>query len=126
MNATAVESVKVLAGTAASFATGLVSDQTAMDIGVAVMGGFVAMAPGETVKQKLWEGMIGIALGCGLASVLRSYGLDDGPVRASAFLAAILSTKAVFWIHNPADGAAAIKSLLGVVQKVLAALSGRQ
>lgn len=108
------QSVAIARYTAGGFvalASPLLTDHTVADVMVAILGGFVAMAPAETVARRTWELVIGIALGIGVAIIMRSGGFNDFIVRLMTFLSAVLSTKLVDWIQNPTEGAKALSAM---------------
>lgn len=80
-----------------------VTDEFIVDLMVAALGGFVAMAAGKTIGGKVWEGIIGFAMGVATAILMRSGGeFNDILTRLGVLVAAILGTKIVEFIRSPA------------------------
>jgi hypothetical protein len=91
---------KYAAGLAAATSSAVLSDQFMVDTMVAFLGGFIAMAAAETLKSKVWEGMVGIAAGLGVALWLRSGEFSDIIVRGIIFVVAVFGTKTTETIRN--------------------------
>ncbi|NQZ74709.1 MAG: hypothetical protein HRT61_01140 [Ekhidna sp.] len=101
--------------------TSFVTDALVVDTMVAGFGGFVAMAAGKTLRGRLWEGVIGLAMGLGVALLMRSGEFSDIVIRLGIFVSAILGTKTVEFIRSP-EGLKAIGSWL---KKILTAAIGK-
>lgn len=121
--------IRATAGTAGAALTGLSSftgDAFLVDLVVACCGGLAATALTETWTGKLHELVIGVALGVLVAIIFRS---GDSPndtlVRTCVGIAALLSTRGVLWIKNPAASAKDWEAIKKVVQFFLPWLRGK-
>lgn len=115
-----------VAPAAAIVTSSLLSDAFMVDALIAILCGFVAMAPtdGQSVP-KFWEGAVGMALGLVAGLIMRSGEFSDLSVRVGIAICALLSTKVVIWLRHPEQGLKALQAFAGMVQKVMSILSGK-
>jgi len=113
--------IKYTSGAAAAGASSLMSDAMIVDLMVAGLGGFTAMAAGKTFTGRLWEGLIGLAMGVAIALLMRSGEFNDLIIRIAIFIGAILGTKIVEFVRSP-EGLSAIGTWL---KRLLTAAVGR-